>query len=356
MMTGPWLLYGANGYTGELVARLAVVRGHHPILAGRKADAICALADELDLPRRLFSLDDPRRVDEGLEGMSLVLHCAGPFAGTSRAMADACLRTRTHYLDITGEVAVFEALATRDGEARDAGIVVLPGCGFDVVPTDCLALHLKGRLPAARRLALGFEALGRVSHGTALTALEGWGAGGLVRRGGALTPVPSAWRTRTIDFGQGGRKALTIPWGDVSTAWHTTGIPDIEVFMAAPWTLRLLTRASRALGPLASGRWLRRLVRQQILAGPRGPSPEERARGGAWVWGEAEDEAGRRVVSRLRTPEAYTFTARASLAALERVLAGEAPEGFQTPASAFGPDFVLGIEGVERHDECGVPA
>jgi len=355
-MTGPWLLYGANGYTGELVARLAVTLGHHPILAGRKADAICALADELSLPRRLFSLDDPKRVDEGLEGMSLVLHCAGPFSRTSRAMADACLRTRTHYLDVTGEVAVFEALAARDGEARDAGVVLLPGSGFDVVPTDCLALHLKGRLPAARRLALGFEALGRLSQGTALTALEGLGHGGLVRRNGVLTPVPSAWRTRSIDFGQGPRKAITIPWGDVSTAWHSTGIPEIEVYMAAPWTLRLLSRASRALGPLVTAGWLQRLLRQQVLTGPRGPSPRERERGRAWVWGEAEDDGGRRAVSRLRTPEAYTFTARASLAAVERVLAGETPEGFQTPASAFGPDFVLGIEGVERHDEPREPA
>jgi len=356
MMTGPWLLYGANGYTGELVARLAVAQGHHPILAGRKADAVCALADELGLPRRLFSLDDPGHVDEGLEGMSLVLHCAGPFSRTSRPMADACLRTRTHYLDITGEVAVFEALAARESEARDGGVTLLPGSGFDVVPTDCLALHLKRRLPAARRLALGFEALGRVSRGTALTALEGLDRGGLVRRAGVLTPVPSAWRTRTIDFGQGKRKAITIPWGDVSTAWHSTGIPDVEVYMAAPWTLRLLSRASRALGPLVTSGWLQGLLRQQILAGPRGPSPEERQRGRAWVWGEAEDQEGRRAVSRLETPEAYTFTARASLAAVERMLAGEAPEGFQTPASAFGPDFVLGIEGVRRHDDLAEPA
>jgi len=351
MMTGPWLLYGANGYTGDLVARLAVTRGHHPILAGRRADAICALADELDLPRRLFSLDDPRRVDEGLEGMSLVLHCAGPFSRTSRAMADACLRTRTPYLDITGEVTVFEALAARDGEARDAGVVLLPGSGFDVVPTDCLARHLKGRLPGARRLALGFEARGRVSHGTALTALEGLGHGGLVRRNGVLTPVPSAWRTRSIDFGRGPRKAITIPWGDVSTAWHSTGIPEIEVYMAAPWTLRLLSRATRALGPLAGAAWLQRLLRRRVRAGPRGPSSAERQRGRAWIWGEAVDDGGRRAVSRLRTPEAYTFTARTCLAAVERVLAGAAPEGFQTPASAFGPDFVLEIEGVERDDD-----
>ena len=162
MMTGPWLLDGATGYTGELVARRAAALGHHPILAGRRADAVCALADVLALPRRIFDLDDATRVAEGLEGMSVALHCAGPFSRTSRPMVDACLETRTHYLDITGEVEVFEALAARGSEAEKAGVTLLPGVGFDVVPTDCLALHLKGRLPAARRLALD-EGLARRS-------------------------------------------------------------------------------------------------------------------------------------------------------------------------------------------------
>ena len=355
MMTGPWLLYGANGYTGELVARLAVAQGHHPILAGRKADAVCALADELGLPRRLFRLDDPGRVDEALEGMSLVLHCAGPFSQTSGPMADACLRTRTHYLDITGEVEVFEALAARGAEAGEAGVTLLPGVGFDIVPTDCLALHLKNRLPGARRLALGFEAFGRISHGTALTALEGLHRGGLVRRSGILTGVPSAWKTRTIDFGRGPRKAITIPWGDVSTAWHSTGIPDIEVYMAASAGFRFFSRGSRWLpGLLASG-WIKGILRQQILTAPRGPSEEERRGGRAYVWGEAEDEEGGRAVSRLVTPEGYTLTARSALAAVERVLGGGAPVGFQTPSSAFGADFVLGLEGVSRRDEVPAP-
>jgi short subunit dehydrogenase-like uncharacterized protein len=164
VMTGPWLLYGANGYTGELVARLAAGLGHRPILGGRSADGVCALAEELRLERRLFSLEVPLRIDEALQGMSLVLHCAGPFSRTSRAMADACLRTRTHYLDLTGEVAVFEALAARDAEARAAGVMLLPGCGFDVVPSDCLAVHLRNRLPGARRLALAYAGSGRLSQ------------------------------------------------------------------------------------------------------------------------------------------------------------------------------------------------
>ncbi len=350
VMTGPWLLYGANGYAGELVARLAAALGHRPILAGRRADAICGLAEALRLERRLFSLEEPARIDEGLAGMSLVLHCAGPFSRTSKAMADACLRTRTHYLDLTGEIAVFEALASRDAEARAAGVMLLPGGGFDVVPTDCLALHLLRRLPGARRLALAAAGLGRASQGTALTAIEGLGRPGLVRRGGVLAPVPPAWKSRRIDFGEGPRTAITIPLGDLSTAWHSTGIPDIEVYWAAPLGLRALAVASRYLGPVLGSAPVRRFLTARVRAGAPGPTEEERRRGRTFAWGEVEDEGGRRAVSRIAMPEGYTFTARAALAAVERVLAGQAPAGFQTPASAYGPDFVLGVPGVTRHD------
>jgi short subunit dehydrogenase-like uncharacterized protein len=349
-MTGPWLLYGANGYTGNLVARLAVARGHRPILSGRSAGAVSALADELRLERRPCALDDPRRLDEALAGMSLVVHCAGPFSRTSRPMADACLRTRTHYLDVTGEVEVFEALAARDAEARAAGVLLLPGCGFDAVPSDCLAVHLAGRLPGARRLALAYAGVGRPSRGTATTAIEGLGRGGVVRRGGALTPVPSAWKTRTIDFGDRPRTAVTIPLGDVTTAWHSTGIPDIEVYLAVPRRLRAFAVAARYLGPLLRSAAVRGVLVARVRARGPGPTDAERRRGRAWVWGEVEDDGGGRARSRLATPDGYTLTARAALAVVERVLAGQAPPGFQTPARVFGPDFVLGVEGVTRAD------
>lgn len=350
VMTGPWLLYGANGYTGQLVARLAVALGHRPILSGRNADAVCTLAEELGLERRLFSLDAPTRIDEALQGMGLVLHCAGPFSRTSRPMADACLRTRTHYLDLTGEVAVFEALAARDGEAHAAGVMLLPGCGFDVVPSDCLAVHLHDRLPGARRLALAYASSGGMSRGTATTALEGLGTGGLVRRGGVLTPVPSAWKTRRIDFGDGPRTVVSIPLGDLSTAWRSTGIPDIEVYFAASPGVRALALASRYFGAVLGSAAVRRHLTARVRAGAPGPTEEERRRGRGFVWGEVEDDEGRHAVSRLATPEGYTFTARAALAVVEQVLGGRARPGFQTPARAYGPDFVLGIPGVTRTD------
>jgi short subunit dehydrogenase-like uncharacterized protein len=347
---GSYLIYGANGYTGALTARLAVARGHQPVLAGRSAGPVEALAQELGLSARVFGLDDPAGVRAGLDGMTAVLHCAGPFAHTFRPMAEGCLRAGVHYLDVTGELAVFEALARRDEAARAAGVMLMPGVGFDVVPSDCLAAHLKRLLPTATRLALGFQARGGFSRGTATTMAENLHKGGAVRRGGVIVPVPACWRTRVIDFGRGPRVAMTIPWGDVSTAWYSTGIPDIEVYMAAPWRQRAAVRLLAPLGWLLGSRPVQRWLKQRIRAGPPGPTDEQRVRGESLLWGEARDDRGARVVARLRGPEGYTLTALTALAVLESVLAGQAPPGFQTPSRAYGPDFVLAVPGVQRRD------
>jgi short subunit dehydrogenase-like uncharacterized protein len=346
-----FLIYGANGYTGHLIARIAAQQGLKPVLAGRSANAVASVAQPLGLETRAFSLEDPAKVAAGLAGMSAVIHCAGPFAHTAKEMADGCLRARVHYLDITGEVTVFESLAARDAEARSAGVMLLPGAGFDVVPSDCLGAHLKQLLPSATRLTLGFQLLGRVSRGTANTVVENLSRGGLVRRGGVLTPVPAAWRTRIIDFGRGPVSAMSIPWGDVSTAFYSTGIPDIEVYSATPASVRRLARMSRYLGWLLGSGPVQRFLKGKIQAGPPGPTDEERATEETRLWGEASDATGKTVVSRLRGPEGYTLTAMTALAAVTKVLAGQAPPGFQTPSKAYGADFILEIPGTQRTDE-----
>ncbi len=142
-----FLIYGANGYTGELIAREAAARGMKPILAGRSQNKIEPLAKELGLVFRTFSLEDKKSLDYTLKEVDFVIHCAGPFSLTSAQMVNGCLRTGTHYLDITGEIQVFEEMAARIAKAKDAGIMIMPGVGFDVVPTDSLACHLKNRMP-----------------------------------------------------------------------------------------------------------------------------------------------------------------------------------------------------------------
>src|SRR5271166_6663839 len=113
-MTGSILLYGATGYTGRLIAREARAMGAGIVLAGRNPNKLKAIARQLDLPWRAFDLADRARLEAALKDSSVVLNAAGPFSSTARPMADACLREGTHYLDITGEIDVFEALFARD--------------------------------------------------------------------------------------------------------------------------------------------------------------------------------------------------------------------------------------------------
>src|SRR3954469_15939722 len=224
-----FLIYGATGYTGELIAREAKRRGLSPVLAARSADRLAALASELGFEQRVFGLDRPSEIAAGqLAGVRVVLNCAGPFSATGGKMIDACLQARVHYLDITGEIDVLEQSFCKDDSARRAGIVICSGVGFDVIPTDCLALALKEALPDATELALGFYSSSRLSPGTAKSSIEGAALGGRVRRDGRLVSVPFGSDIRYIDFGdgRGARPATSLPWGDVSTAYRTTGIPN----------------------------------------------------------------------------------------------------------------------------------
>jgi short subunit dehydrogenase-like uncharacterized protein len=163
--------------------------------------------------------------------------------------------------------------------------------------------------------------------------------------------VPAAWRTRRIDFPGGPVKAITIPWGDVATAYHTTGIPNVEVYLAAPWSIRAAARLSRYLGWLLRTRFVQARLRRRILTGPEGPTEVERRANRCAFWGEVTDDAGRRAVSRQETPDGYDLTVQSSLAAAAHVLGGSVTPGFRTPAMAFGPDFVLDLPGVSRTDE-----
>jgi short subunit dehydrogenase-like uncharacterized protein len=350
-----FVLYGATGYTGGLIARRAVEHGLRPLLAGRSAEPLGRLAAELGLAHAVAAVDDPASLGGAIRDYPLVLNCAGPFSRTASAVAVACLRRRAHYLDITGEMEVFEEMAARDADAKRAGVMLLPGVGFDVVPSDCLAAHVARRLPSATRLTIAIQGSGAVSRGTAYTMLDGLGSGkgsGAVRKGGRIVRVPPAWKTRVVDFGDGQApvRVTTMPWGDVSTAYHSTGIPEVEVYMAIPAGLRRVLTYGRWLLPVVASARVRRWLAARVKRGPAGPSAEHRERGRSRFWAEATDDAGRTASARLIAPEGYELTARAALECVRHALRGDHPAGFQTPSTAFGPDMVLAIEGVRRED------
>jgi len=349
MTNGEILIYGASGYTAQLVIERATLEGARPILAGRSQVKTKAIADQYNLPFRVFGLEDPAELENNLTGLSVVLNCAGPYSRTAMHMAKACIKAGVHYLDITGEIDVFESLA-KLGNTTAPEVMLMPGTGFDVVPSDCLAAHLKRRMPDATSLTLAFQAIGAPSHGTATTMIENLHRGGMIRRDGRLTPVPSAWATRNIDFGSGPVAAVSIPWGDIATAWVSTGIANIDVFISAPRPTLLTIKASRYLGSFMATTFIQKLLKAQIDKAPAGPNALQRSKGESRLWGEVRNAQGQVATARLNTIEAYSLTAQTAWDITKRTVNGEARPGFQTPSTVFGADYILNFPNTTRTD------
>ncbi|MBB5018364.1 short subunit dehydrogenase-like uncharacterized protein [Chitinivorax tropicus] len=340
-----WMIYGANGYTGQLIARQAVQLGLKPILAGRQQGAIGELARQLGLECRIFGLDQPDLAEQ-LKGVSLLLNCAGPFSATCQPLISACLHQRCHYLDITGEIAAFEWAHSKHTAAHAAGIVLCPGVGFDVVPTDCLAAALKAALPDATTLALGFSSNSGISPGTAKTTIEGFALGAKIRENGQLKNVPFAYRRRAIDFGDGEKQALTILWGDIVTAYYSTGIPNIEVYVSMAPKMANHIKHLNWLKPLLGLGFVQRLLKAWVGRRIQGPSQQSREQSPTWVWGEARNAKGEIRTARIRTTNGYQLTVDSALYIVQKLLTDlTVPGGYYTPSLLLGPGLVEALPG-----------
>jgi len=343
-----FMIYGANGYTGRLIAREAAKRGLKPLLAGRNRDELDALAKELNLSRRVFELGNPAELARNLESVSMVLHCAGPFSRTAAPMLNACLDLNVHYLDITGEIDVFELCHHTHARAKHQGTIVLPGSGFDVVPTDCTAAMLKARMPDATSLVLAFEAGGGPSPGTAKTSAEGMARGGRARINGDLAVVPLAWKSREFVRDGKPRSAMTIPWGDVYTSYVSTAIPNVETYLVMPPKTIQRMRWMRYARPLLKLDFVQNMMRQRIERSTPGPSEQRRRDTNCHIWGEVRNAAGKEAKLQLVTPNGYDLTVTASLGIVEHLLSlSHAPTGgYFTPSQLMGKDYVLKLPGV----------
>ncbi|MCU0418668.1 MAG: saccharopine dehydrogenase NADP-binding domain-containing protein [Cyclobacteriaceae bacterium] len=345
------IIYGSYGYTGQLVVAECKRKNIQVILAGRDAPKLQRQSAESGFPYEVVDVHQAGALREVLAKGIAVIHCAGPFVHTAQAMVEACLQTQTHYTDITGEYRVFEQLAGYDARAKASGIMVLPGTGFDVVPSDCLAVHLKNRLPSATHLQLAFAmSKGGLSRGTKRTMIEGLGEGGCIRENGTLVPIALGDRTAEIDFGAFRTKALCIPWGDIATAWRSTGIPNIEVYAGATEAMIKNARRARYINWLLRRAWLKRILLRKIDRQKPGPSREKLEAGRSYLWGRVWDAEGRTLESRLETVSGYQLTAVTAVLIAEKIIQGNVKPGYQTPAMAYGADLILEVPSTHRTD------
>jgi short subunit dehydrogenase-like uncharacterized protein len=349
-MAGRFLIYGGNGYTAALLAGEELARGMRPILCGRDAERTKQAAERFGLEHRVARLDAARDLENALRGVGVVVNAAGPFSETTAPLLEACLDNGVHYLDVSGEAETLDFVSRKHAEARAAGVMLMPGVGFDVVPSDCLARHVVDQLARPSRLSIGLTGLRSASRGSARTTIDQIGKKVLVRRGGRLCTVAPASLERSFDYGAGPSASLAVSWADVVSAYYSTGVPDIDVYFEATPAVRAALVTSRHLGWMMGSAPVQRYLKTWTRFLPEGPGEEERRTATAVVVAEAEDADGRRATARLRTPEVYTFTAMTGAAVAERVLAGDWQPGFQTPSRVYGADFVLSFPGVSRED------
>ncbi len=340
-----WLIYGANGYTGEQIARAAASRGLTPVLAGRNRDAVEKLAHELHLPSRVFELTDETEIARNLEGMTLVLHCAGPFQKTARPMAQAAIAARSHYLDITGEITVYEDLLTLGRAAEAANTMLMPGAGFDVVPTDCIATLLKQKMPDATRLELAFIGGEQAASGSLKTALRQMPGGAVIREAGRLKSIPFFSRSRKIAIGNRSHEVYCIPWGDVSTAFVSTGIPNIAVYTAFPKMQAPLLKFAQPLMPLLKNGTVLSLADRLVETLGQNPKSDYLETAKSLVWGEVTNKDGQRIELALETRDTYTVTIETALKITGEVLQGNFRPGFKTCTQVFGSELVFSVPG-----------
>lgn len=315
------MIYGATGYTGRMAAEHAKARGLDVVIAGRNGARLESLAAQLGVPYRVF-ISDAQAV-ESLEGIGVLLNFAGPFAQTADALMQACIKAGVDYLDVTAEINVFR-LAERVGvQAAEAGVMLLPGVGWDVVPTDCLAMHVARRVQNPKSLSVALQVAGAMSRGSALSVSEIVGAGLLARVDGLLVATPDA-QPRHFDFGDGPALCAPLSFGDLVTGWHSTGIPNIAMFVN-------ITGDAFPEGDLS-----------QL---PDGPSAEQREAYRARAVAEVIGADGTRARSVIETVNGYTYTPLAAVEAARRVLNGDRRPGFETPARVFGVGFAQTIAG-----------
>ena len=343
MQNKTWMLYGCTGYSGKLIAQEAHRRGLKPILAGRYASNTKTLAYELGLPYRVFDLSDPLKIKEGIENCFMLFNAAGPFSATGIAMLKACISTKTHYLSLAGDVPILQELHEYHGRAQKADIVLGVGLGFDVIPTDCIAAVLKEAMPDATHLTLGFDGMKTMSAGSTKEFLESLAEPFWARRNGKL--VPFKMQSKKQRFGDEEKLAMTLVWGDAVSAFYSTGIPNIDIYVPASRTVVAVMRALYILRPLFQSPVVRHWLNNLIDKWVDGPTDWARRSGVTNLFGEVQNSQGKRERVTLKTASEYELTYLGALHDIEHVLKHTPPGGYYTPSQLLGARATEEIDG-----------
>jgi len=335
------MIYGANGYSAQLIIEELIARNIKPILAGRNKKAIAKVAEKFSCQYNIFDLTEEVKALEALKNIHTVIHCAGPYKYTAKEMIDLCLASKTNYLDITGEMPSLAYAFGCSKKAKEEGIVILPSVGFDVIPTDCLAKMLKEEMPDAKFLKLGFyNKGGGISRGTSLTSLEFTGGSGKVRMDGQIIDSPIGEYSLKIEKKAFQFYGISIPWGDVFTSFISTGIPNIEVYFGLSKFLFKVRHLLFIITRIFEIEFVKKLMSSYIKHFFSGPNKNQRDKTQTYIYGSVSNEKGVLIEKVFQVMEGYNLTAKGAVESAIRVLNNEVKPGTHTPSLAFGSDYL----------------
>lgn len=341
MQNNKLMIYGANGYSAKLIIEELLSRGIKPVLAGRNHNEIIVLANNYSCAYEVFDLENEELLDSKLLSIHTLLNCAGPFKYTAKELMEACIRTKTNYLDITGEIPVFHLAFSKNETAKNAGVVLMPGVGFDIIPTDCLAKRLSEKMHDAKNLKLGFlNVRGNISRGTWLTSLEFLSGKGVIRRNEKVVESEIGEFSIEVHKDNFTFYGLSIPWGDVYTSFQSTKIPDAEVYLGVPFLVYKFRKIILPFIKIFRLPIIKKIAASFIKKYLTGPNKQKRDSTKTYVWGRVENEKGEMIEEVYRVMEGYNLTAKGAVECAVRVLQDSVRPGTQTPSLAFGSEFI----------------
>ncbi|MBA2764334.1 MAG: saccharopine dehydrogenase NADP-binding domain-containing protein [Thermoleophilaceae bacterium] len=349
------VLYGATGYTGQLVTEELVARAVPFVLGGRREQALRALSASRGngAEIRIASVDDPASMRALMDGCDVVINCAGPFSLAGETVVAAAVDTATHYIDSTGEQPYMQAVFERHGPAAErAGVALVPAMAFDYVPGDCIARLAAAELEPLRELRLYYAVSGfGATRGTLRSSLEMLKGGDIVYEDGDWAPAPSYVAPERFEFPAplGLKSVSKYPSGEIVTVpRHTqtrkvtaritseTFVPSPRLAGAMPYMTPVISAALRTP--------LRGVLHRAINRLPEGPELEQRRSAAFTVVAVAHAGDGRTRQGVVRGSDVYGFTSVSLVRAAELMSApGYSAKGALGPAAAFDPAAFLDL-------------
>lgn len=336
------LIYGALGYTGNLFVTRALDK-ELPMVLGARKEKVREIAEAIGSEYRIFEIKNTADILPFLSDVFLVVNFANIQFSLNKALIEACIQSGTHYIDLGSEYYDISEVHKYHEASIASGSMLMPGYGFNLVPTDIAADIAHQFLPDANELIFGFAAIGESSRGTVKSVLRDATRKGFFRKDGKLQAIAPA--VEEIQFAADGRQYTLVNnplMGEVITAWEGTKIPSIKTYSYFPWILVQFMK-----GRL---NWLRKfLLKYAGLFFPAGPTEKQLRSGYSYSWVEAKN-ADKKVLITIKGPEAYLFTVQIIQQLIRQLVKGKVSSGFIRPAF-FGRELIESVEGVQIMSE-----